>query len=75
MATIAPADEFGAAKRHTAEFFFARLLPRALALAAAIDSQSAAIMDDAGRVILIWRPASPRSGGGVRVRCRGQGCR
>ena len=45
MATIAPADEFGAAKRHTAKFFFARLLPRSLALTAAIDSQSAAIMD------------------------------
>jgi alkylation response protein AidB-like acyl-CoA dehydrogenase len=45
MATIAPGDEFGAAKRHTAAFFYARLLPRALALAAAIDSPSAAIMD------------------------------
>ncbi len=44
MATIAPADEFGAAKRHTAEFFYARLLPRALALAAAIDSDSSAVM-------------------------------
>ena len=45
MATIAPTDEFGAAKRHTAGFFYARLLPRALALAAAIDSPSSAIMD------------------------------
>jgi alkylation response protein AidB-like acyl-CoA dehydrogenase len=45
MATIAPSDEFGAAKHHTAKFFFARLLPRALALTAAIDSQSSAIMD------------------------------
>jgi alkylation response protein AidB-like acyl-CoA dehydrogenase len=45
MSTVAPADEFGAAKRHTAKFFFARLLPRSLALTAAIDSQSAAIMD------------------------------
>lgn len=45
MATIAPSDEFGAAKRHTARFFYARLLPRSLALTAAIDSQSSAIMD------------------------------
>ena len=44
MASVAPADEFGAAKRHTAEFFFARLLPRSIALTAAIDSSSAAIM-------------------------------
>lgn len=44
MATVAPQDEFGAAKRHTATFFFARLLPRALALTQAIDSDSAAIM-------------------------------
>ena len=44
MATIAPADEFGAAKRHTAKFFYKRLLPRALALEAAIDSDSASIM-------------------------------
>jgi hypothetical protein len=44
MATIAPANEFGAAKRHTATFYFARLLPRAAALAAAIDSGSAPIM-------------------------------
>jgi len=44
MATVAPQDEFGAAKRHTAKFFFARLLPRALALTQAIDSDSAAIM-------------------------------
>jgi alkylation response protein AidB-like acyl-CoA dehydrogenase len=45
MATVAPEDRFGAAKRHTAKFFFARLLPRSLALSAAIDSPSAAIMD------------------------------
>jgi alkylation response protein AidB-like acyl-CoA dehydrogenase len=44
MANVAPADGFGAAKRHTADFFFARLLPRALGLEAAIDSNSAAIM-------------------------------
>ena len=44
MATIAPHDEFGAAKRHTAEFFYVRLLPRALWFAAAIDSDSNAIM-------------------------------
>ncbi len=39
MATIAPSDEFGAAKRHTAKFFYARLLPRSLALTAG-DRQS-----------------------------------
>jgi hypothetical protein len=44
MANVAPADAFGAAKRHTADFFFARLLPRALGLEAAIDSSSAAVM-------------------------------
>jgi alkylation response protein AidB-like acyl-CoA dehydrogenase len=44
MASVAPADDFGAAKRYTADFFFARLLPRALALEAAIDSSSQAIM-------------------------------
>ena len=44
MATVAPADAFGAAKRHTAKFFFSRLLPRAVALTQAIDGDSAAIM-------------------------------
>ncbi len=44
MASVAPDDAFGAAKRHTATFFFAHLLPRSLALAEAIDADSAAIM-------------------------------
>ena len=43
MASVAPADAFGEAKRHTAAFFFARLLPRALALAATIDSDSSTV--------------------------------
>jgi len=36
MAALAPDDEFGAAKRQTADFFFARLMPRALALEASV---------------------------------------
>ncbi len=44
MAGIAPDDAYGAAKRHTAAFFFARLLPRALALQASIDADSATVM-------------------------------
>jgi len=44
MAAIAPSDEFGAAKRATANFFFARLLPRRFALEAAIAAPSAAVM-------------------------------
>ena len=43
MASVAPVDAFGEAKRHTAAFFFARLLPRALALAATIDSDSSTV--------------------------------
>jgi alkylation response protein AidB-like acyl-CoA dehydrogenase len=43
MATVAPRDSWGDAKRHTATFFYARLLPRALALAASIDSDSTAV--------------------------------
>ncbi|NJN52166.1 MAG: acyl-CoA dehydrogenase [Gammaproteobacteria bacterium] len=36
MSELAPDDDFGAAKRATAAYFFARLLPRQLALEAAI---------------------------------------
>jgi len=43
MATVAPRDAFGDAKRHTAAFFFARLLPRALSLAATIASDSSTV--------------------------------
>jgi alkylation response protein AidB-like acyl-CoA dehydrogenase len=45
MADVAPDDEFGAAKRLTAAFFFARLLPRAAALEASIGATSAAVME------------------------------
>jgi hypothetical protein len=38
MAAIAPADEFGQAKRATAAFYFARLLPRRLALETSIEA-------------------------------------
>jgi hypothetical protein len=44
MAAIAPADDFGDAKRATAEFFFARLLPGALGLEKSILADSAAVM-------------------------------
>jgi alkylation response protein AidB-like acyl-CoA dehydrogenase len=43
MAAIAPADEFGAAKRATAAFFFTRVLPRRLALEAGIAAPSAVL--------------------------------
>jgi len=36
MASVAPADGFGDAKRQTADFYFSRLLPRALALEASV---------------------------------------
>jgi 3-(methylsulfanyl)propanoyl-CoA dehydrogenase len=45
MVEVAPADEFGAAKRHTAAFFFARLAPRAVALEAAIGGASSVVME------------------------------
>jgi hypothetical protein len=45
MAAAAPADGFGADKLATARFFFARLLPRTLALEAALASSAAAVMD------------------------------
>jgi hypothetical protein len=44
MAGIAPDDAYGAAKRHTAAFFFARVLPRTLALQASIEAGSATVM-------------------------------
>ena len=75
MATIAPADEFGAAKRHTAEFFYARLLPRSLALAAAIDSRVGAIMGMPADVILIWRARRRSSRRSLASATAGQGCR
>jgi hypothetical protein len=36
MAAAAPADDFGAAKRQCADFYFNRLLPRTLALEASV---------------------------------------
>lgn len=44
MADAAPADEYGDNKRHTANYFFARLLPRHLSLTAAIKADSNAVM-------------------------------
>jgi len=43
MASVAPRDAFGDAKRYTATFFFARLLPRALSLVATIDADSSTV--------------------------------
>jgi hypothetical protein len=45
MAAAAPDDEFGNEKRLLAECFFARLLPRHLALAVMIETDSSAVMD------------------------------
>jgi hypothetical protein len=44
MAGAAPDDAFGAAKRHTAAFFFARLLPRTLALEQSVLADSGVVM-------------------------------
>ncbi len=44
MAQLAPADAFGDAKRHTAAFFFSRLLPKTLALEAGIMAESDPLM-------------------------------
>ncbi len=44
MAAIAPDDEFGGAKKLTAQFFFSRLLPRQTALATSIAAPSSAVM-------------------------------
>ena len=45
MAAVAPQNEFGAAKRRTAAFFFHKLLPKAEALAESIRNGSGAVMD------------------------------
>lgn len=50
MAEAAPADGFGRGKRACADFYFKRVLPRTLALAAAMEAESGAVMalgDDA----------------------------
>ena len=44
MADAAPGDDFGRSKRACAEFYFKRLLPRTLGLAAAIEAESEAVM-------------------------------
>jgi len=44
MAESAADDEFGENKRHTARFFFARLLPKHLALHASIEAEASAVM-------------------------------
>ena len=44
MAESAPEDEYGENKRHTARFFFARLLPKHLALGASIEAEASAVM-------------------------------
>ena len=45
MAAVAPDDDFGAAKRACAEFYFARLLPRTIGLERSIEGESSAVMD------------------------------
>jgi 3-(methylsulfanyl)propanoyl-CoA dehydrogenase len=44
MVAVAPDDDFGDAKRATAQFFFARLLPKTLGLEASICSSGDAVM-------------------------------
>ena len=44
MVAVAPADDFGDAKRATAKFFFARLLPKTIGLEASICRSSDAVM-------------------------------
>ena len=44
MAAVAPADDFGEAKKTTAKFFFERLLPRSLALEQSISADADAVM-------------------------------
>jgi hypothetical protein len=44
MADAAPDDEFGAAKRQTAEFYLTRVFPRVLALEQSIRADSTAVM-------------------------------
>jgi len=45
MASSAPADEYGDSKRQTANYFFARVLPKHLSLAASINAEASAVMD------------------------------
>ena len=45
MAGVAGDDDFGRAKRRTADFYFARLLPRTLALEASVLSGAGALME------------------------------
>ena len=45
MASVAPGDEFGDAKRQCSRFYFQRLLPRTLGLEAGILSGSGCVMD------------------------------
>jgi len=44
MAKVASDDDFGVAKRATADFFFARLLPRTIALEQGVLAESTAVM-------------------------------
>jgi hypothetical protein len=44
MASCAPQNEFGAAKRATAAYFFARLLPQTLGLEQSIQAESSVVM-------------------------------
>ena len=44
MAQAAPADEYGDNKRHTARYFYARILPKHLSLVASIDADADAVM-------------------------------
>ncbi|MEM9622598.1 MAG: acyl-CoA dehydrogenase C-terminal domain-containing protein [Pseudomonadota bacterium] len=45
MAALAPADEFGEAKRATAQFFFDRILPKTVGLEHSIAADTAALME------------------------------
>ena len=45
MAEKAPADVFGEAKKRTAEFFYARLLPKTLGLEQSIAAEADVLMD------------------------------
>jgi hypothetical protein len=45
MASCAPQDEFGGAKRATARYFYARLLPQTLGLAQSIEADADAVMN------------------------------
>lgn len=45
MASCAPKDEFGDAKRATARYFYARLLPQTLGLAQSIEADADAVMN------------------------------